>query len=543
MLSRDGQTALVFNGEIYGYKKIRSALDYPFRTQSDTEVILALYQKHGLDLLPHLPGMFAFGLWDESRRRLFCARDRFGEKPFYYAWGPGGEFVFASEIKAILASGLVEPKIAPESVAHYLQKSYIHVERTIYSNIHTLPPGHALVWEKGGIRIWRYWHLTAVRQDAITLEEATEEFWRLFDRAVERQLVADVPVGVFLSGGLDSGAIVCAAAARHPDIKVFTHVYGEGVSELAKARSIADRCGVKLVETHDHSMDHVGGLFMQAQLDEPSVSGDAAFLLLCKEMRKHCKAALIGLGGDELLGGYTFWYARLLLLESKYRKIKIHFTALYYMARMVEKAGFLCKRLEPFTHHYGWRMNYSSIVEAHRAQGNFFSDRELASMGLPLPSRDQLNWPDTTESALRIDTLNYMPGACLSSTDRVSMLTSLEVRAPFLDVDLAEFCLSLPTDLKVDLNYSKKVLRQSLKDRLPSEVVWGKKQGFGNPVDKRFAMPGVRDLAREVLSEASNPLYGYIPKKAAMKILDDWSDQAWILLALSLWLKRHARLI
>ncbi len=200
MLSPDGRVGVILNGEIYGYRDLRDSLraDYPFRTTSDTEVLLALYEKHGTAMLDRLPGMFAFALWDDRERRLFVARDRFGEKPFYYAHGPDGELLFASEIKAILASGLIEPVVDRQAVGHYLSRLYVHPHRTIYENIFTLPPAHCLLLKDGRITVRRYWSLPATDR-AIGLEDAVSAFRDHFERAVASQLIADVPVAAFLS--------------------------------------------------------------------------------------------------------------------------------------------------------------------------------------------------------------------------------------------------------------------------------------------------------------------------------------------------------
>jgi asparagine synthase (glutamine-hydrolysing) len=193
MFSPSGDVGIVFNGEIYGFQEIRAGLrDYTFVTTSDTEVMLALYARHGAAMLPHLPGMFAFALWDERRKELFCARDRFGEKPFYYALTDDGAFIFASEIKAILESDLIEPVLDVASLAHYLRRLYVHPHKTIYSNLHTLPPGHMLRFSDG--HAWRGCHWTPPPRAGIGLAEAVEGIPPPDGRAVKRQLVADVPV-------------------------------------------------------------------------------------------------------------------------------------------------------------------------------------------------------------------------------------------------------------------------------------------------------------------------------------------------------------
>jgi asparagine synthase (glutamine-hydrolysing) len=217
MRSSDGKITVTFNGEIYGYRGLRAATAYPYATESDTELLLAMYAAAGPEMVRRLPGMFAFAIWDDREKSLFGARDRFGEKPFYYALTHDGSFVFASEIKAILASGLVDPVLDLESVAHFLQKSYVHPHRTIYANVSTLPPGHCLTFREGKVSVEKYWTLPELR-GRMSLEDAAEELGRLLRAAVAKQLVADVPVSGFLSSGLDSTTIMAIAAEQNPDL-------------------------------------------------------------------------------------------------------------------------------------------------------------------------------------------------------------------------------------------------------------------------------------------------------------------------------------
>ena len=213
MLSSVSPTGITFNGEIYDYRSIRASLnEYPFRTESDTEVILALYEKYGPQCSKYLKGMFAFALWDDAKQELFCARDRFGEKPLYYATGADGELLVASEIKAIVASGLVRPVLNKTVLAHYLKHLCVPADETIFLNIHVVPPAHSMRYRNGQVTIERYWHLPPPASRVLSLQDAAQEFQRLFSKAVERCLVADVPVGAFLSGGLDSSSVVATAS-------------------------------------------------------------------------------------------------------------------------------------------------------------------------------------------------------------------------------------------------------------------------------------------------------------------------------------------
>lgn len=232
MLSGDSQVAVTFNGEIYGCQDIQRQInDYPFQTRSDTEVILALYQRHGHQALGHLPGMFAFAIWDDRKQELFCARDRFGEKPLYYTTGRNGEFIFASEVKGILASGLVEPVLDLGAVGRYLQRQCVRADQSIYVNIKVVPPAHYLRYRDGVAEVTRYWTLPEIER-GIDAGEAVEQFRTLLLRAVRRQLVADVPVGAFLSGGLDSSTICLLASQLTGDLRSFSFDFEGDHSEI-----------------------------------------------------------------------------------------------------------------------------------------------------------------------------------------------------------------------------------------------------------------------------------------------------------------------
>ncbi len=536
MVTMDKKVAVVFNGEISGYKLLRNQLKYPFQTHSDTECLLALYEQYGEAMPVHVKGMFAYAIWDERKQVLHCARDRFGEKPFFYAWGQHGEFIFASEIKAILSTGLVDPQLDDDSVVHYLQKMYVSVNKTIYKNIFTLRPGHVLQFDRAGLKSTPYWTLPPPQINPIGFEDACEEFTRLLDIAMQKQVVADVPVGIFLSGGLDSSALFASAHSQGMNIKGLTHAFRGSESELPNANQVARHYNSELIETHDDNIDLVKNLSLHSALDEPVEGSHIPFLFMCKAARSYCKVMLQGLGGDELLGGYTWWYSRLWKLEHIYPHTSKMMNVAYSLARICQKMGFKSNALDSFTHHYGWRKRSQSIPEIHWQQGLHFSTEKLISMGFSVPDTDFNMWPNTLDSAFRTDLTDYMP-SCLAATDKISMLTGLELRSPFLDVDLAEFCISLPSDYKTDVAYSKKLLRFSLVDRLPSTIVWrNNKQGFGASCQSRLRAPGLREYAQDVLMDKTNPIFTYFSPKDIQQILGQWDEQTLIVLMLAIWL-------
>ncbi len=518
-----GRLGLVFNGEIYGYQEIRKSLSkYHFQTTSDTEVILALYQKYGTGMLKYLPGMFAFALWDQKTQVLFCARDRFGEKPFYYAFGPRGEFIFASEIKGILASGLVKPVLDPASVSHYLKHLYVHPGQTIYKNIYCLPPSHQLVFKAGKIKVQRYWS-PILRPDAIGLTEAAEKFKTLFFQAVEKQLVADVPVGLLLSGGLDSSSVLAAASTMKSKIKTFSFGFEGGRNELPFARETANFFQTDHHEFFEKDVNISNLLLTMAKVyDEPFAdSSNIPTYLIAKLASKYVKVALAGDGGDELLGGYSSWYRPLVSMTKRERFFwpKLVWLQALSFGHVLARAPFSPqKRFE--LEGLKWRWRFKDVGQAHDWQLSYFSDVDLASLGLPPVDYARI---ENIDRLLQEDVQNYMAGDILVKTDRASMASGLELRAPFLDRDLATFCLQLPFCLKVGEESDKILLREVMKDRLPASIFHRGKRGFGAPIEKWLTDPGVVALQKKFLPKMPfrNPF------------------QRWILLNLAIWMAEH----
>ena len=547
MFSPDRQTALVFNGEIYGYQHIRSELeDYPFQTSSDTEVILALYSRYQENLISRLPGMFAFALWDESRQSLFCARDRFGEKPLFYAFGEKGEFVFASEIKAILASGLVRPILDQDSFLHYLRHLYVHPTRTIYNNIHSLPPAHHLIFRDGRLRLERYWRIPPAREK-IEIPEAVENLKTLFERAVQNQLVADVPVGAFLSGGLDSSTLTAVASRHRPGLRTFSFGFGENLSELPFAREVASLYRTEHLELADREADLADLLLeMPRVYDEPFADSSCIpTYLICKLAREHGKSVLSGDGGDELLAGYDFWYRSLLPLENQPPSPSWKNLAAKIILRTISLLPGLPERF-PATRarEILARAGGVSIAFAHHRQNLHFTDADLRRLGLDAP-REEFVCPQTwlptgtLNDAMFMDVEDYLPGDILVKTDRASMANSLELRAPFLDIDLASFCLSLPSRLKITPREDKLILRLAFSGLWPESVRRRGKQGFGAPVDKWLKLASVGALKNRYLNSPDRKIFSLISFPQSREFVARDNSRTWILLVLSLWMEKH----
>lgn len=544
MLSPDGAVAVTFNGEIYGFQDLRSSLKgYSFRTSSDTEVILALYEKYGSDMLSRLPGMFAFAIWDDRRQELILGRDRFGEKPLYYALTPDGGLLFASELKAILAARLITPEVGSAGLIRYLGRGYPSADGSVYANISAVPPAHMLTFHAGKVNVRRYWQLPATRP-VLSLSEAAETMRGLFARAVERQLVADVPVGAFLSGGLDSTTVVCAARRVKPDLKTFSFDFLGGHSEIRYARAVADELSTDHMELRAEDIP-VADLFLQMQqvYDEPFYdSSNIATYLLCKLASEHTKVALTGDGADELVGGYS-WYRYYPLEAQDSHFLFWRWTAARIAARIARFVNLdSYNRLEARNIRLKLQRTYPNVRDAHQFTMSLLREDDFRELGVArdLAMQGPVGTPgdNTVDAALRDDVTDYMPCDILVKTDRASMAHGLELRAPFLDVDLAEFCISLPATLKISGDTDKLVLRTAFANDWPAPVRNRKKQGFGAPVKEWLARPDMQELVGELLRNANSRIFEYCDFAGTTRFLDRSSEmQTWLLLNLAAWLQ------
>lgn len=542
MCSADNSIAITFNGEIYGYRELRNTLSgYPFRTHSDTEVLLAMYREYGTAMPERLPGMFAFAIWDDRSRQLVCARDRFGEKPLYYALADDGTLVFASEIKAILASGLITPEISRTAMLRYLRRGYPYPDGSIYRNIHAVPPGHCMTFSDGRIRLSRYWQLPPPAPP-LSLEDAAGRCRELFTQAIRRQLVADVPVGAFLSGGLDSSTVVCTAARLNPDIRTFSFDFLGSHSEIEYARAVAAEQATELVELAADNVPVADLLLdMQAVYDEPfHDSSSIATFLLCKLTSQHTRVALTGDGADELFGGYS-WYRSYPDGDRRDSMVFWKWNAARLAARAAAAIGHAgTARLQASSHRLMLQHNFPQVLDAHEYTMSLIKDPDLHDMGMqPVSPPDTMSarYPDNTvDAVMRNDIADYMPGDILVKTDRASMANSLELRAPFLDVDLAEFCIGLPASLKVSDPAGKRLLRAAFAQDWPASLRRRHKQGFGAPVERWLARDDIVALSDELLHNSRSALFGHCDFAGTGKFLRRATAmQKWQLLNLAAW--------
>lgn len=529
MFSNTKNECIVLNGEIYGYQDIkRQYSEYPYHGGSDTEVILAMYQRKQENLIHDLPGMFAFAIWDEKKQQLYCARDRFGEKPFYYAIGNNDEFIFASEIKAILASGLIQPKVNPEAVSNYLQYGYVSTYQSIYSNIFTLPPAHQLIWKDGKVSVSRYYSLPA-KDRVISLSDAKEEFIYLLKNAVKKQLIADVEVGSFLSGGLDSSSVVALVDEFLPHQTTISFGYDHKDSELKYAKEIADLYKTNHIEVHEQKKDLAESLLnISPFFDEPFA--DISYLPhyeICKNARKNLTVALSGDVGDELFGGYHFYTVE--------NKLKNHFS----YQNLIAKFGLsLYQKVKPISFLTQQNLKYDSILDFHlNSVRNDFSKEERRMLGISTDYKQGYSFtpnPNSLNDIMRVDMENYVPGNMMVKSDRMAMANSLEVRTPFLDLDFAEFCIQLPDQLKLSNDNDKIILRETMGSYWTETIRKRHKQGFGLSVKSWFEEENLMKLSNDLLKNKNQKIFNYIDFDAAQKFLNK-DHKHWNLLNLALW--------
>jgi len=508
-----GGLSIVFNGEIYNFEDLRSELiakGYSFQSLSDTEVILVAYREWGAECLKHFNGMFAFAIYDATRQRMFLARDRAGEKPLFYRLD-GGALYFASELKALLANPTLPRQIEPESLDCYLAMGYVPGERCMLKGFNKLPPAHAMLFDlqTGQSRVWRYWQLPdlALAEQPLDEDALLNELETLLEDAVRRQMVADVPVGVLLSGGVDSSLITAMAVRASRQVRTFTIGFpGHGkLDETTHARLIAQHFGTHHIElmAEDATADLLPQL--ARQFDEPIAdSSMIPTLLVSRLVRQHCTVALGGDGGDELFGGYGH-YSRLLSMQQKLGAIPQSLRkAVALSAEMLLPVGIKGRN---YLQSLGLDLNDSMSSPSIATYFDMTTRKSLMASqpGWPLVAEEVLNTrvpahQDLLQRATRMDFENYLAEDILVKVDRASMLNSLEVRAPFLDHRLIEFAFSkVPSHLRATIQDRKILLKRLTSRILPPEFDRQRKQGFSIPLAKWLNEGPFKTLFYEVL--------------------------------------------
>jgi asparagine synthase (glutamine-hydrolysing) len=518
------RSVIVFNGEIYNHEELRRELaadGVHFTGRSDTEVLLAAYDAWGERCVARLRGMFAFAIYDQTRGVLFLARDRAGEKPLYWAEHRGG-LVFASELKALMADPEFPRRLSPEGLAYYLSFGYVPGDKCILEGVHKLPPAHCLSWSLtgGAPKINRYWDIpSARREDASSIDELTDDLQRLLTAAVSEQLVADVPLAVLLSGGVDSSLVAAIAAqVSHHKVRTFTVTLPNHprLDESRFARSVAQYLGTDHVEL---PLDHSSADLVQKlaiQFDEPIAdSSMIPTYLLAKTVSQHCKVVVGGDGGDELFGGYRSY-------QSALQREKLR-SRLPHAARSLVAAT--ARRILPNgAKGRNALMALGGTTADGIAQSAVWTDPADYPRISPWLFRGSQKYSPTLwrrnlveearglpGAAMAADFRSYLPEDILVKVDRAAMLCSLEVRAPFLDQRVIEFAYErIPNRLQATLQQRKILLKRLAKRLLPPDLDIDRKQGFTIPISK-WLTPAIlqdwRDDCREqiqsVLSDAA----------------------------------------
>ena len=553
MVSPSG-TVIVFNGEIYNYVELREALmakGRRFVTDSDTEVLLALFEEYGEQCLDHLVGMFAFAIWQPQQKRLFLARDRVGKKPLFLA-RDGRNLAFASEIKALLAWPRIrqQTRLNPQAVSDYLSLGFVLSPKTFYANIQTLPAGHA-AWfeaESGAWREWDYWKperfFTAARHPFDC--HARERFAELFDDAVRIRLRSDVPLGAFLSGGLDSSAVVESMTRQTgtPPIAFSVGFAEKSYDESETARSVAEHLGARFIRLDQPPESDLDLAALVHHTDQPFA--DTSLLptyTLCKAARTQVTVALSGDGADELLAGYTTYRADRLYRYFRHvpRPVQrlMHHGAHRFLRPSQAKVGWDMK-VKQFLHAHGmdretahgmWRMFFSA-----EEKGRLLSAELKAELGGYDPLAAMAAWfervpkADFLDRALYVDIKTWLQDDILVKVDRMSMANSLEVRSPFLDHRLIEFAAQLDPRAKMNGTIQKAILREHLHGRIPPEVLRQPKRGFNAPT-RRIALT---EMPPGLGAGLFNPAFRLDP------IRTDVTYKGFALAALACWLDSPA---
>lgn len=519
--NEDGSVWIVYNGEIYNYQELQERIvahGHRLSTKSDTETIVHLYEEYGVDCLRFLEGMFAFALWDHERQRLFVARDRMGEKPLHWCVS-NGQFVFGSEIKALLEHPAVPRQLNSEALQKYLALEYVPAPDTIFAGIDKLPAAHYLLVEGGQIKIKDYWHPeeTTIRMPE---RQAQSTLLDLLEESVRLRLISDVPLGIFLSGGIDSSAIAALAARnRTQPIKTFSIGFADqSFDESEHAAVMAAHLGT---EHHVEIFDPGTGLQMMEELwtilDEPLA--DASIIptyFLSKTARAYVTVALAGEGGDELFGGYPTYQAHRLadlwtaiprplrrgILEPAIAGLPVshdNFSFDYRAKRFVAAA-----EEPPVKRHLQWMgsIPISEHARLIRPELLALSGKEqlYPEIGLRAAAGPLSHGADVVSTIMKLDINSYLPNDLLVKSDRASMATSLELRLPFLAYPVVEFALNLPSNLKLRGMTTKYLLRKAVAPLLPASILKRSKKGFGIPVAK-WLTHEFKPLVQELLNE------------------------------------------
>ena len=558
IFNEDRSVAVVLNGEIYNFRELRARLDaqgHVFATSGDTEVIVHLYEELGPACIEHLNGMFGLAIWDARARRLVLARDRLGKKPLYYSVGDG-TISFASELGALLKCPDVPRQLDLAAIDAYLAYRYIPSPLSVFAGVRKLGPARRLVYEDGRARVERYWRLDfASKTQFDSDEQAFEGVREHLRRAVRRRMISDVPLGAFLSGGVDSAAVVAAMAEASPEpVKTFSIGFRSELDERPLARLVAQRFATDhhelvvepdAVEILPQIVRHHGEPFADAT--------SVPTFYLAQMTRQHVTVALNGDGGDEAFGGYNRYQAALLAQRLRRLPGPVRQTAAALAARLpssgqIDSWRMRARRLgETLTlDAAGLHFAYMTALQGLRRE-HLYTSEFVVELGPSMVENDfRARWEQTTATGtldrmLEVDTLTFLPDDLLAKVDIATMAHSLEGRSPLLDHELMQFAASLPERLKVNGRQKKVALRRAMVGIVPDEILAAPKRGFQPPLADWFRGQ-LREYAREVLLDPSSRARGYFRPEAVSSLLDehgagaaDHSQGIWTLLVLELW--------
>jgi len=554
---------IVFNGEIYNYQSLREGLEergHRLYTKSDTEVVLHLYDEFGPDCLQHLRGMFALAIWDETDRTLFLARDRVGKKPILYSHQKNGDLMFGSEFQALLKHPSVGREVDMQAIDSYFSFLCVPAPQTAFKQIRKLEPGHWLRWKNGQIETHRYWQPDFSKKIKITESEAIEETTRILRESTRLRMISEVPLGAFLSGGVDSSAVV-ALMAQESDQPVKTFSIGfeeEDFSELKYAKRVAEHVGAEYNEliVRPKALDVLPTLV--EHYGEPYADSSAIpTYYVSQETRKHVTVALNGDGGDESFAGYERYTAMRIAeaytrVPAALRKIFVEApvgllpTSELKRSRFRDAKRFLQAANLPRTERYfRWMSTFNRDAKTELYAPDFATAVAGQNASALLDKWfATANGTGTLDATLLTDQMTYLPNDLLVKVDIASMANSLEARSPFLDHNLIEFAASLPESMKMRGLETKSLLKKVAARLVPKEVIYRRKMGFGVPVGRWFRGE-MKDFVRGVLLSEKSLKRGMMRSEILERYVNEHTNgerdhafQLWTLLMLELWFQR-----
>ncbi|MEJ7623623.1 MAG: asparagine synthase (glutamine-hydrolyzing) [Pyrinomonadaceae bacterium] len=554
---------LVFNGEIYNYQELRADLERLGRTlytKSDTEAVIQLYDVYGADCLQHLRGMFAFAIWDERDKSLFLARDRVGKKPLLYSHQPNGDLIFGSEFQALLKHPSISREVDRDAIDSYMSFLCVPAPLTAFKQIRKLEPGHWLRWKAGEIETRRYWVPDFSKKIKITEEEAIVETTRILRESTRLRMISEVPLGAFLSGGVDSSTVV-ALMAQESDKPVKTFSIGfeeEDFSELKYAKRVAEHVGAEYHEfiVRPNALDVLPTLV--EHYGEPYADSSAIpTYYVAKETRKHVTVALNGDGGDESFAGYERYTA--MRIAEAYRRVPAALRKVFVEApvgllpsdelrrsRIRDAKRFLQAAKLPRTERYlRWMSTFNRDAKRDLYTDEFTASLNGHDAGDVLEKWfAEANGSGTLDATLLTDQMTYLPNDLLVKVDIATMANSLEARSPFLDHKLIEFAASLPEGMKMRSFETKSLLKKVAARLVPKDVVYRRKMGFGVPVGRWFRGE-MKDFVSGVLLSEKSLRRGIVKPEIVERYVAehiagtrDHSFQLWTLLMLEMWFQR-----